>query len=79
MKKIKKILNFIVNIILLIVTVISIVLLFQILTNKNEVPNFFNHKFFIITSGSMEPTIKINDFIIIKEKKIKDIQIYYFL
>ena len=75
LKALKQITDFTINSILIVIVIIGIVLLFQVVTNKEEVPNFLNYKFFLITSGSMEPKIKINDFIVIKEKEADKLKI----
>lgn len=72
---IKKIIDTIITIIFIPIAIISIILLVQTFQGGNEGPNVFGYKFFIITSGSMEPTIKVSDFIIIKEIKPEDVKI----
>lgn len=41
----------------------------KFILNKRYVP-FFNHNFFIILSGSMEPTINTNDLIVTSQKNV---------
>ena len=73
--KIKKILNYICTFIISVLLFLSIILLIQTFINKKEVPNILGYKFFVITSGSMEPNIKVKNFIISKEIETKDLQI----
>lgn len=70
----KKIFNIIVTIIFIPILVISVFMLAQTLINKDTVPNIGGYEFFIITSGSMEPQINVNDFIVIKKYDTKELQ-----
>ncbi|MBR0426979.1 MAG: signal peptidase I [Clostridia bacterium] len=49
-------------------------LIIQTIINPNSTPNFFGYKTFSIVSGSMEPTININDIVIVKKADRKEIQ-----
>ena len=43
--------------------------------NKNETPNFFGIKTFVIVSGSMQPDLMIGDIVIVKKCEENDINI----
>ena len=49
-------------------------LIIQTIVNPNRTPEFFGYKTFNIVSGSMEPTLSINDIVIIKKCDIKNIR-----
>jgi len=49
-------------------------LIAQTIINPNKTPDFFGYKTFYIVTGSMEPTIKINDIVIVKVEDKKNIQ-----
>ena len=75
----KKILSFLFNIIIIFVLFTLIVYSFSKYVLKSEVPNVFGFSILKVISGSMEPTIKIDDYIIIrsiKDYKINDIVTY---
>ena len=75
----KKILSFLFNIIIIFVLFTLIVYSFSKYVLKSEVPNVFGFSILKVISGSMEPTIKIDDYIIIQKRndyKIGDIITY---
>ena len=75
----KKILSFLFNIILIFVLFTLIVYSFSKYVLKSEVPNVFGFSILKVISGSMEPTIKIEDYIIITKRndyKLGDIVTY---
>ena len=49
-------------------------LIIQTIINPSKTPDFFGYKTFSIVSGSMEPTLSINDIVIIKKCDINRIQ-----
>lgn len=75
MKIVKKILRWIISIVLILIIIINFTLIIKSEVNKEEVPDFFGYTPFIIVSGSMEPTIKTNDVIITSKIKEKDIKV----
>ncbi len=74
MKKVKKILNIIIVILLTPILLINLVILVNSFINPDEVPSFFGWKPFIVLSGSMEPTIDVGDMVIVKEVSKQEIQ-----
>jgi signal peptidase len=72
--KIKKILNFIVYIILIPLLIYNISLIIQNFVNPTETPNFFGIKTYVIISGSMEPQINIGDIVVIKSVSDDELQ-----
>lgn len=67
MKKIGKILNVIKNIILDVIIVILCITIVIGVINKSKPTPFFGYYFFTVMSGSMQPTLKVNDSIIVKQ------------
>lgn len=65
--KTKKIWNFIIYFILIIIMTYNISLIFQSILNPNKTPSFLGIKTYVIISGSMEPNINIGDIVITKE------------
>lgn len=77
MKKIKKIVDIIITIIL--ITIILMLLTIIILKKENNNIHIGNYYVFKVATGSMEPTLKVNDIILVKkseEYKINDIITY---
>lgn len=72
--KIKKISNIIFYPIFIMILVCMVILLIQKMKNPEKIPSLFGYKAFAIVSGSMEPTLKIGDLIIIKEAKQTEIK-----
>lgn len=69
-EKIKKKNNFLqilIYVIIAMLLVYSFTLIIKKIINPNEIPSFFGYKNFVISSGSMEPTLKIGDVIFVKE------------
>ena len=52
----------------------DIFLIIYTIINPNSTPDIFGYKTFSIVSGSMEPTININDIVIVKNADRKEIQ-----
>lgn len=68
----QKIISFILNILLFIVTIIIIIgfyYIYQIKVVKNEYANLFGYTFFEVATASMYPTIEIGDVVIVKITK----------
>lgn len=66
-EKITRILQYIITIFLIL---LIIYVVYQKFILKKTNISFFNHNFFIILSGSMEPTIKTQDLIVTSPKKV---------
>ena len=68
----QKIISFILNILLTIVTIIIIIgfyYIYQIKVAKNDYANLFGYTFFEVATASMHPTIGIGDVVIVKITK----------
>ena len=67
----QKIISFILNILLIIVTIIIIgfYYIYQIKIAKNDYANLFGYTFFEVATASMYPTIGIGDVVIVKVTK----------
>lgn len=75
-KKIRnRIIKAIIYPIIILILICNIVLLVQKIHKPQDIPNILGYKTFIITSGSMEPTINIGDVIIVKKVSQENIQI----
>lgn len=66
-KLIRKILVKVIYILLLPIILWELIIVIKTIKNPNETPDVFGIKTFTIISGSMEPNISVNDFVIIKE------------
>ena len=69
MKFIEKIIKTLFNIIIIIVVLLAIIVaynFFQINILKKQYSDFFGYTFFEVSTGSMSPTIEINDVILVK-------------
>lgn len=66
--KIIKIISIIIFILFLPLLIINSTLIVKSYINKNEVPDFFGFKPFIVVTKSMEPKINAGDLIIVKDK-----------
>lgn len=67
-----KIINFILNFLLIIVTIIIIIgmyYIYQLKIEKKDYVNLFGYTFFEVATGSMSPTMEIGDVIIVKITK----------
>lgn len=77
-----KIISYILNILLIIVTIIIIIgvyYLYQLKIEKNDYANLFGYTFFEVATGSMVPTMEIGDVVIVKitkEVEQNDIIVY---
>ena len=61
-------------IIILPIIIYDVFLIIQTIQNPSETPSFLGYKTFSIVSGSMQPTINIDDIVIVKKVKKEDIQ-----
>lgn len=69
MKKLSKILGYILNILIILVTIIIILAIYyfvQIKVFNKPYANIFGYTFFEVATGSMDPTIDVGDVIIVK-------------
>lgn len=73
-EKRRKIIKFILYIIIIPVILYNVSLIIFSMTNKNETPNFFGVKAFVIISGSMEPDLKVSDVAIVKKCDQNDLK-----
>ena len=64
---IKKIISTTMYLILIPIITINLTLMIKSFINPEQTPDFFGYKNFVIVSGSMEPTIKKGDAILVKE------------
>lgn len=67
-----KIISFILNVLLTIVTIIIIIgmyYIYQLKIQKNDYANLFGYTFFEVATGSMSPTMEIGDVVIVKITK----------
>ena len=65
----QKIINFILNVLLTVVTIIIIVgfyYIYQIKIDQNDYANLFGYTFFEVATASMYPTIEIGDVVIVE-------------
>ena len=65
---------YILYIIIIPIIIYDMFLIIQTIMNPNDTPDFFGYKTFSIITGSMEPTIKVNDIVIVKKAGINSIQ-----
>ncbi len=54
-------------IVVIAIAIYSTIIIFQKIVYKNEIPNFFGYKSFIVVTGSMEPTLNVGDIVFVKE------------
>lgn len=79
---VEKIISFILNVLLIIVTIIIIIgfyYIYQIKIVKNDYANLFGYTFFEVATASMYPTIEIGDIVVVeitKEIEKNDIIVY---
>lgn len=79
---VEKIISFILNVLLIIVTIVIVIgfyYIYQIKIAQNDYANLFGHTFFEVATGSMSPTLQIGDVIVVKitkEIKENDIIVY---
>ena len=62
-----RIVSAILYIVLIPIIIFNLTLIVKSFLNPNQTPDFFGYKSFVIMSGSMEPTIKKGDAILVKE------------
>ena len=71
-----RIVSAILYIILIPIIIFNLTLIIKSFINPNQTPDFFGYKSFVIMSGSMEPTIKKGDAILVKEVPENEIRIH---
>ena len=74
----QKIINFILNVLLTVVTIIIIVgfyYIYQIKIDQNDYANLFGYTFFEVATASMYPEIEVGDVVIVKKCTINDIDV----
>ena len=83
MSKLRKICKIILNIIFYIFLILFVIYIINLLIckviYKDNIPRFFNYYIFNVTSGSMEESIHVGDYIIVKKAddfKVNDIVTY---
>lgn len=75
MEIVKKILRWVISIILALIILVNFTLIIKSELNKDVIPNFLGYTPFIIVSGSMEPVIKTNDVIVTHKINQNDIKV----
>ncbi len=70
-----RIVSAILYIILIPIIIFNLTLIIKSFINPNQTPDFFGYKSFVIMSGSMEPTIKKGDAILVKEVPENEIRL----
>ena len=73
-KIIISVLIYIIYIIIIPIIIFDMFLITQTIINPNKTPDFFGYKTFNIVTGSMEPTIKVDDIVVVKEEDKKNIK-----
>lgn len=66
-EKRRNITRIIIYIIIIPLVIYNAIILYQLMLNGNTTPSVFGYKTFVISSGSMEPSLKIGDIVIAKE------------
>lgn len=72
---IEKIISTILYIVLIPIIIFNFTLIIKSFIKPNETPDFFGYKSFVIVSGSMEPTIKKGDAILVKDVPEEEIKV----
>lgn len=70
-----KVISVILYLILIPMIIFNFTLIIKSFINPNKTPDFFGYKSFVIVSGSMEPTIRKQDAIFVKEVPEEEIQV----
>ena len=78
-----KILKNIISAITLFIFILSLTIIVNVSVaiKNNKVPNLFGYSYMTVTTGSMEPVLKINDLIVVKRRttyKVNDIVTFYY-
>ena len=73
---IERMVSAILYIVLIPIIIFNLTLIVKSFLNPNQTPDFFGYKSFVIMSGSMEPTIKKGDAILVKEVPENEIRIH---
>ncbi len=63
----KKVIITIIYIILIPLLIYNVTLIIKSILKPNKTPDFFGYKTYVIVSGSMEPSLKIGDIVIVKK------------
>ncbi len=71
-EKIKKIVTYIMCIILIPILIYNVSLIIQTIINVHKTPSFLGIKTYVIVSGSMKPNINIGDVVVVKNIKNKE-------
>ena len=74
-KIIYKIISLVIYIIMIPIIIFNFTMIIKSFINPTEIPDFFGYKNFIIVSGSIIPSININDTIIVKEVPQEEIKV----
>jgi len=72
--KYQKILNVVLFPVFIILTIISLFVLYQKFILKKQNIEIFGYKFYVVLTGSMKPNICPNDVVVIKKQKIENIK-----
>lgn len=72
--KFQKILNVVLFPVFIILTIISLFVLYQKFILKKQNIEIFGYKFYVVLTGSMKPNICPNDVVVIKKQKIENIK-----
>lgn len=75
MKKIGKVLGYIVVSILILLVILIGIVFVQTKTNPDRIPTIFGYKPFIVLSGSMETELYKGDLAIVKSVEVKDLKV----
>lgn len=58
-----------IGIIIIPILLVNLVLVAKLIINRNQVPDIFGYKFFIVASESMEPKLKSGDLIVVNKNR----------
>lgn len=72
--KFQKILNVVLFLVFIVLTLISLFVLYQKFILKKQNIEIFGYKFYVVLTGSMQPSISQNDVIVIKKQEIENIK-----
>ena len=72
----KKIILNIINVISVLLIIVAVFVLLTVLfTKSGEAANLFGYSAFRVSTGSMEPTLPVNTFIVVKETEAEDLKV----
>jgi signal peptidase len=72
LKNVKKVINYIINVLTILLVIILLLVIFNKISlafSKNKYPNYFGYTLLEVTSGSMQPTLNIQDILLVKITK----------